>query len=139
MHTRGSIVIEREPAAVFAYVTDPAKDLSWRSFLTASHGPRPLAAGSIVRQTYSYQGHAVSVELEVTAYEAPERIELKAQGRYPARFVLTCEPEGGGTRFSMSGTLQLSGLAAMFEGRVQREADAAVAGDLKRLKAALER
>jgi carbon monoxide dehydrogenase subunit G len=139
MRAGGSIVIEREPAEVFAYVTDPARDLSWRSFLTASHGSTPLAAGSLVRQSYSYQGHTVNVELEVTAYEPPDRIELKARGSIPARIVLTCTPEGGGTRFNLSGTAELTGLAAMFEGRIQRELDATIGGDLKRLKAALER
>lgn len=138
MRARGSIVIEREPADVFAYVTDPAKDLSWRSFLVTSHGPAPLAAGSMVRQTYSYQGHTVNVELEVTAYEPPDRIELKAHGSVPARIVLTCTPEDGGTRFNLSGIAELTGLASMFEGRIQRELDAAIAGDLKRLKAVLE-
>jgi carbon monoxide dehydrogenase subunit G len=138
MRARGSVFIERDPAEVFAYVSDPSKDLSWRSFLVASRAVGDPAVGSIVRQTYSYQGHSVDVELEVTEYAPPERMELVARGKVPARISLTCTPEAGGTRFSVSGSAQLTGLASMFAGRIQRELDAAIVADLGRLKSALE-
>jgi carbon monoxide dehydrogenase subunit G len=138
MRARGSIVIAREPAEVFAYVTDPGNDLMWRSFLVASHGTVPLAVGSIVRQSYSYQGNKVDVELEVTEFTPPTEAAFRAHGKFPVRFTYTCTPEAGGTRFNMAGSLELSGLASMFEGRIQSELDVAIASDLKRLKAALK-
>ncbi len=94
--------------------------------------------GSIVRQTYSYEGHRVDVELTVTVYAPPERLELVARGKVPARISLTCAPEADGTRFSISGSAELTGLASMFAGRIQRELDAAIVADLGRLKSALE-
>ncbi len=138
MRARGSIFIARDPAEAFAYVSDPSKDLAWRSFLVASRAVGELGAGSIVRQTYSYQGRTVEVELAVTEYAPPERIELVARGKVPARISLTCTPEAGGTRFSVSGSAELAGLASMFAGRIQRELDAAIVTDLGRLKVALE-
>jgi carbon monoxide dehydrogenase subunit G len=140
MRARGSIVIAREPADVFRFVTDPSHDLSWRSYLAASHAsPGEVAPGSVVRQTYSYQGRTAEVELEVTEFTPPSKVAFRARGKYPVRFTYTCEPEAGGTRFSMSGSLELTGMASMFEGRIQKELDAAIVSDLGRLKAALER
>lgn len=138
MRAHGSIFIARDPAEVFAYASDPSNDLSWRSFLVASSPTGELGPGSVVRQTYSYEGRTVDVELKVAVYAPPERMELVARGKVPARISLTCTPEAGGTRFSVSGSAQLTGLASMFAGRIQRELDKAIAGDLKRLKSALE-
>jgi carbon monoxide dehydrogenase subunit G len=139
MRVRGSVVIDREPSEVFRFVSDPTKDLSWRSHLVASSSAdAELAAGSIIRQTYTYQGHTVEAELEVSEYAPPESIGFRLRGQIRARVNYTCAPEAGGTRFSMSGTYELSGPAALFEGRIQRELDEAVVADLKRLKTALE-
>ncbi|MDO8950482.1 MAG: SRPBCC family protein [Actinomycetota bacterium] len=139
MRARGSIVIAREPEAVFQFVSDPAKDTSWRSFVTASHASDgAVAVGSRVRQTYSYQGRTADLEVEVTEYAPPERIGFRTHGQLRARINYTCVPEAGGTRFNMSLAADIPGPAALFEARIQREADGAIAGDLKRLKAALE-
>jgi carbon monoxide dehydrogenase subunit G len=139
MRARGSVLIQREPSEVFGFISDPSKDLSWRSYLVASHAvDAELAVGSIVRQTYTYEGRTVEAELEVTEYAPPEHIAFRTHGKVHARIVCTCAAESGGTRFNMSGTVELSGPAALFEGRIQRELDQTIATDLKRLKAALE-
>jgi hypothetical protein len=139
MRARGSVVIAREPSEVFRFVSYPSNDLSWRSYLVSSHAAdAPLAVGSTIRQTYSYQGRSVEVELEVTDYAPPEHIGLRARGKIPARINLTCTPEPGGTRFNMSGSAELTGPASLFEGRIQRELDQTIATDLERLKKALE-
>jgi carbon monoxide dehydrogenase subunit G len=139
MRVRGSVLIQREPSDVFRFVSDPSKDLSWRSHLVSSNAAdAELAVGSVVRQTYSYQGHTVEAELEVTEYAPPETIDYRLRGQMRARISFTCAAEAGGTRFSMSGTYELSGPASLFEGRIQRELDEAVVADLKRLKAVLE-
>jgi carbon monoxide dehydrogenase subunit G len=139
MRARGSVLIAREPAEVFAFVSDPSNDQSWRSYLVASHAvDAELAVGSIIRQSYSYQGQSAEVELEVTDFAPPEHLGLRARGKIPARINLTCAAESGGTRFNMSGSAELTGPAALFEGRIQRELDQTIATDLKRLKAAIE-
>jgi carbon monoxide dehydrogenase subunit G len=139
MRARGSVVIQREPSEVFGFISDPSKDLSWRSYLLASRtADAELAVGSIIRQTYSYEGRTVEAELEVTEYVPPERIAFRTRGKVHARIVCTCVAESGGTRFNMSGTADLTGPASLFEGRIQRELDQTIATDLGRLKAALE-
>jgi carbon monoxide dehydrogenase subunit G len=139
MRVRGSVLIQRDTSDVFRFVSDPSKDLSWRSHLVSSTAvDAELAVGSVVRQTYSYQGHTVEAELEVTDLRPPETIDYRLRGQIRARINFTCAAEAAGTRFSMSGTYELSGPASLFEGRIQRELDEAVVADLKRLKAVLE-
>jgi carbon monoxide dehydrogenase subunit G len=139
MRIHGSVLIEREPADVFRFVSDPSKDLSWRSHLVASRSAdAELTVGSVVRQTYTYQGHTVEAELEVSEHAPPETIVFRLRGQMRARITYSCAPEAGGTRFSMSGTYELSGPASLFEGRIQRELEEAAVADLKRLKTVLE-
>jgi carbon monoxide dehydrogenase subunit G len=133
------VKIEREPADVFGYVADPSKDLSWRSHLLASQiDGGEMALGSIVHQRYEYQGRTVDAELEVTEYAPPEHLGFRLRGKLRARVLFTCVPEAGGTRVDMSGTVELTGAAAFFEGRIHRELDQVIATDLKRLKTVLE-
>lgn len=138
MRARGSIVIAREPADVFRFVSDPAKDTSWRSYVTAAHATGPMAVGARSRQTYSYQGRITDLELEVTEYAPPERISFRTHGQVRARIGYSCVPDAGGTRFNMSMSADIPGPAALFESRIQRELDRVISADLKRLKAALE-
>jgi carbon monoxide dehydrogenase subunit G len=139
MRARGSIVIAREPEAVFRFVSDPTRDTTWRSFVTASHAAEgAVTVGSRVRQTYSYQGRTIELEVEVTEYAPPERIGFRTHGELRARINYTCVAEAGGTRFNMSLAADIPGPAALFESRIQREVDGAIATDIKRLKAALE-
>lgn len=139
MRARGSIEITREPAHVFRLVSDPSKDMSWRSYVSASHGTgEVLGQGSRLRQTYSYEGRTQELEVEVTEYVPPERIGFRTHGQLRARISYSCVAEPGGTRFNMSLAAELPGPAAMFESRIQREVERVIAADLKRLKAVLE-
>jgi carbon monoxide dehydrogenase subunit G len=134
------VTIEREPADVFGYMADPSKDTSWRSHLLASQiDGGEMALGSIVHQRYSYQGRTFEAELEVTEYAPAEHLGFRLRGKLRARILFTCVPEAGGTRVNMSGTVELNGAAAFFEGRIQRELDQVISTDLKRLKTVLER
>ena len=138
MRARGSIVIAREPGDVFGFVSDPARDTSWRSYVTAAHAAGPMVVGARARQTYSYEGRVVDLELEVTEYAPPERISFRTHGQVRARISYSCVLEAGGTRFNMSMSAEIPGPAALFESRIQRELDRTIETDLKRLKAALE-
>lgn len=138
MRARGSIVIAREPADVFRYISDPAKDTSWRSYVTSVHAAGPMAVGARFRQIYSYEGRIIDLELEVTEFAPPERIGFRAHGQVRARIGYSCVPDTGGTRFNMSMTADIPGPAALFESRIQRELDKTIETDLKRLKAVLE-
>lgn len=137
MQARSSIVIECTPGAAFAFIADAANDRTWRSHLVSSHG-RATAVGDRITQTYSAEGKTATIELEVAEYAPPERLAYVMHKPARARFSFQCRAEGGGTRVSMAISANLSGPAALFEGRVQTEADRILKTDLAQLKRALE-
>lgn len=138
MQARASVHIDCPVETAFAFIADTANDRAWRSHLDGSHG-HVTAVGDRVTQTYSYQGTNRSVELEVSEYQPPERLGYTMSEPARARMSFHCRPDGTGTRVSISISANLSGPAALFEGRVQAEADKLLATDLDRLKRALER
>lgn len=137
MQTRASVLIACMPAAAFAFIADAANDRRWRSHLVSSHG-RATAVGDRITQTYSAEGKTAAIELEVTEFAPPERLGYTMHKPARARFAFQCRPEGTGTRVSMSISAELSGPAALFEGRVKTEADRILKADLAQLKRALE-
>jgi len=105
----------------------------------ASRGDgQALAVGSRVRQTYSYEGRVVEIEVEVTEYAPPERVGFRTHGQVRARINYSCAAESGGTRINMSMAAEIPGPAALFESRIKRELDRVIEADLKRLRATME-
>jgi uncharacterized protein YndB with AHSA1/START domain len=137
MQLRSSILVARPPAEVFAFMADPAKAARWRTHLVSSKGAS-AAVGDRVVQTYSYEGKTSSVELVVSKYEPPEYLQYTAEKPVRAVFTFHCRPDGDGTRVSMTMAATVSGAAALFAGRIEREADQLLRSDLSRLKAVLE-
>jgi len=137
MQGRSSIVIAVPPEVVFGFISDPANDRLWRSHLLASHGS-VQGIGGRVTQTYSYQGHTQTVDLEVSEYEPPTRLTYRLTGPVRARFSFQCLPEAGGTRVSFSVSSVLTGPAALLEGRIASEVTKIARTDLQRLKQLLE-
>lgn len=137
MQARSSILVQCTPGAAFEFIANAANDRQWRSHLIASHG-HATAVGDRITQTYSAEGKTATIELEVTEYAPPERLGYVMHKPARARFSFQCRPEDGGTRVSMSISATLSGPAALFEGRVQTEADRILRADLAQLKRALE-
>jgi len=137
MQGRSSTVISVPPEVVFRFISDPANDRLWRSHLLASHGS-VHGVGDRVTQTYSYQGHTQTVELEVSEYDPPTRLAYRLTGPFRARFSFQCLPEAGGTRVGFSLSSTLTGPAALLEGRVTSEVTKLARTDLERLQWALE-
>ncbi len=137
MQTRASVLIECMPKTAFDFVANAANDHQWRSHLASSHG-HATAVGDRITQTYSYQGKSQTIELEVAEFEPPERLSYVIHKPARARFAFQFRAEGGATRVSMSVSASLSGPAALFEGRVQSEAEKLLRTDLDRLKHVLE-
>lgn len=137
MQARASVLIACTPGAAFAFIADAANDRAWRSHLVSSHG-RATAVGDRITQNYAAEGKTASIELEVAEFDPPERLSYVMHKPARARFSFQCRPEDGGTRVSMAISATLSGPAALFEGRVQTEADKILRADLAQLKRALE-
>jgi uncharacterized protein YndB with AHSA1/START domain len=135
-----SIYIDRPPAEVFAFVADPANDMRWRTELTSASVVGEIAGGvgSHVEQTIAYQGRTATTRLDVTEYVPGERICFRVRGDARAHGCYDVCPEGAGTLFTISLTVELKGEAQMLERYVAQAIDVVTDRDLERLKTLLE-
>jgi uncharacterized protein YndB with AHSA1/START domain len=135
-----TIVIDRDPATVFAFLTDPDNDPKWRSHVKeiAAHGPP--APGARVHQVIAGPGgRGIPADFEVTDYEPPSRYAFRVVAG-PARPVgeFRFAPVGNGTEVTFSLSTELGGLKKVFmSGPVQRSMDGEMAA-LDRAKALIE-
>lgn len=140
MRVQRSIYVERPVEEVFWFLADHANDRRWRSELLGMNvvGDVGQGVGAHTRQTISYQGRILEVNLEITDFVPNERICLKAHGGVRAHGCLAVRPEGTGTRVSVSGTAELKGSAAMMERYILQAVELIAEEDLKRLRTVLE-
>lgn len=140
MRAQKSIYVDRPVEDVFWFLADHTNERRWRSELLglAFVGDVSQGVGAHTRQTISYQGRIVEVNLEVTEFLPGERICFKAHGGVRAHGCIAVRPEGTGTRVSVSGTAELKGPAAMMERFIMQAVERVAEEDLKRLRAVLE-
>jgi uncharacterized protein YndB with AHSA1/START domain len=143
VRTTASIVIERPPAEVFAFVSDPRNDAEWLGKIrdTRQLTPGPIGVGTRFRQGANFLGAAVEGEWEVV--EFVEGVSTRCRSvAGPFRFVRTyaCEPAGAATRLTNLVEVSLSGVLAILP---RSAADGLLASSahraLARLKDLLER
>jgi hypothetical protein len=127
--------VDREPADVAAYMTDPANDPEWIGGLREAEllGERPVAVGSRVRRVAYFLGRRVEYVNEILALDDTQLDMRSVKAPFPMRITYRFEPErDGGTAVSnrvRGGGLRL--LATLVRRNVQR--------DLERLRDVLER
>ena len=143
VRTTASIVIERLPAEVFGFVSDPRNDAAWLGKIrdTRPLTPGPIGVGTRFRQAANFLGAAVEGEWEVV--EFVEGVSTRCRSvAGPFRFVRTyvCEPAETATRLTNVIEVSLSGVLAILP---RSAADGLLASSaqraLVRLKDLLER
>ena len=95
--------IAREPAAVGAYMTDPANDPRWIGGLREAEllGEPPVAVGSRVRRVAYFLGRRVEYVNEVVALDATTLDMRSVQAPFPMHITYRFEPAAdGGTDVS---------------------------------------
>ncbi|HET7443644.1 MAG TPA: SRPBCC family protein [Solirubrobacterales bacterium] len=98
--------IERPVAEVFAYVTDPAKLVSWQTNTVSAEieGEGPLGLGTRLREVHRGPGGKELPSLvEVTEYEPERRFSLDViEGALPVDARIGFEPTAAGTRVAFN-------------------------------------
>ena len=107
--------IERAPAEVFAFATDPARLPEWQTN-TVSATPLedgPLRVGSRLREVHRGPGgKELESVVEVSELEPDRRFGLKMiEGPLPVDGQLRFEPDGAGTRFAFTVQARPTGAA----------------------------
>jgi uncharacterized protein YndB with AHSA1/START domain len=126
--------VDRDPAAVAAYMTDPAHDPEWIGGLREAEllGDPPIGAGSRVRRVAHFLGRRVEYVNEIVALDATTLDMRSVQAPFPMHITYRFEPAAdGGT--DVSNHVRGGGprmLAPLVRRNVQR--------DLERLRERLE-
>lgn len=103
MNITARVHIAREPAAVAAYMTDPANDPRWIGGLREAEllGEAPVAVGSRVRRVAYFLGRRVEYVNEVVALDATTLDMRSVQAPFPMHITYRFEPAAdGGTDVS---------------------------------------
>jgi hypothetical protein len=126
--------VDRDPAAVAAYMTDPANDPEWIGGLREAEllGDRPVGVGSRVRRVASFLGRRVEYVNEIVALDDTTLDMRSVKAPFPMHITYRFEPApGGGT--DVSNHVRGGGLR-VFAPLVRRN----VQRDLERLRDVLE-
>jgi hypothetical protein len=138
-----AIEINRPRDEVAAFATDPTNATAWYKNIKAVEWdtPPPIAVGSRVRFSAQFLGRTLDYTYEVRELEPGRRFVMAtAQGPFPMETTYTWEdaPDGA-TRMTLRNRGEPSGFAAITAPVVTRAIRRANIGDLRRLKALLER
>ena len=135
-----TIVIDRPVDVVFAFFTDPANDLRWRTHVKEISTAEPVAEGARIHQVVKGPGgRGIPADIVVTAYEPTTRYAFRVVAG-PVRPVgeFRFAPDGDATAVSLSLSADLRGLKKLLLSRpVQGSMDGEMQA-LDRAKAALE-
>jgi carbon monoxide dehydrogenase subunit G len=141
MRAELTIEIDREPAEVFAYLTDISNLPAWQSGVSRAQmedggGPRP---GARIRESRTMLGRELDTTLEIEEYEAPRLFVLRALNS-PVPFSVRheLEPSGEGTRLTVVGEGDTGFLPGFATGLMARRAEKQFRKDFERLKRLLE-
>jgi hypothetical protein len=137
-----SIVIARQPAKVFAFVTNYANDTQWRAGVKVmSQNPPFTKMGTETHEIMRFVGSDYDTRAKVTEFIPDVKATSKStQGQVEFMGWRAVEPLEGGssTRFTMHTELGLSGGLAAFAPLLVFLFSRRMSGDLNRVRSILE-
>ena len=95
-----SIEIGREPAEVWAYVSDVTNQDRWVDGMSESQvvGDRPIGRGTQIRGTYTYGGGSAPVLMTITEFREGRQLSIDAsEGPFPFSGTLSLRRSGSST------------------------------------------
>ena len=97
LSTSAQITIEREPAEVWAYVSDVTNQEHWVDGMSDSEviGDGPVGRGTQIRGTYTYGGGSSPTLMTITEFREGRELAIEAsEGPFPFTGRLTLERSG---------------------------------------------
>jgi carbon monoxide dehydrogenase subunit G len=134
-----TVDVARPQADVFAYLTDVSKLPEWQSTASDAEVAGAVRQGARIRERRQFLGRDVRTELEVTAYEPPQRFDVRSRGG-PISFSIrhTLEPATEGTRLRAEVDVKLGTMMRLAAQGPLKMAEREFRGDFVRLKELLE-
>jgi uncharacterized protein YndB with AHSA1/START domain len=134
-----TIEIHRPVVEVFEYLADVERLPEWQASAVESRADGSLAKGCRISERRRFLGREFETELEVTAYDPPERLTLRALDG-PVRFTVDhrLEERDGATLLHFAGEAKPSGMLRLAGPAVESKARHEFRRDFDRLKELLE-
>jgi carbon monoxide dehydrogenase subunit G len=134
-----TLVIARAPEDVFARLVDLERLPEWQESALGSSADGPLAHGMHVKERRRIMGREVENELEVTAFERPRQLTLKALGA-PVPFTVDHQlaEDGDSTLLHVVAEAKTGTFMKLAEPMLARTAEQEMRKDFARLKEQLE-
>jgi uncharacterized membrane protein len=141
--TEHTVVVERPPDEVFAFLTDVSSVPEWQSGAVEVRQLEPepsVGVGTKYVQVLKFLGRQFEATIEVTEYEPGRRFSIKTlSGPVPFQVQHTLEPSNGeGTKLRVTLEGEPGGLFKIAEPIVMRNAQRQVANDFATLKRLVE-
>ena len=134
-----SVVIDRPPTEVFAYLTDVGKLPEWQSSANEVTVEGEMGLGARIREVRTLMGRRAESTLEVVEYEPDRRFSLRVvSGPLPFEVRHTLTPENGRTRLDWVGEADTSRFPRIAVRMISRTVEGQFKADLERLKRLLE-
>jgi uncharacterized membrane protein len=135
-----TVVVERPPDEVFAYLTDLSNLPSWQSGSVEVRKPEgSLGVGTSYVQVLSFLGKRIETTLEVVEFEPGRRFSLKTlSGPIPFEVRHALQPAENGTTLTVTLEGEPAGFFRLAEGLVERNAQRQIEQDYATLKAMVE-
>ena len=136
-----SIVINRPPEEVFAFLSDKDNDPLWQSGVVEASktSEGPWAVGSTGRNVNRFLGRQIESTWEITEYELNKKVSFKStSGPMPYQGSWTLEPVENGTRYTVVFYAEIGGLFKLAEPLVLGMAKRQMETDLGNVKDLLE-
>jgi carbon monoxide dehydrogenase subunit G len=132
-----SIEVSKPPAEVFPWLLEEDKVPRWTSELASYEQLGPLGPGAKVKQVLSFGGSHVTLDVDVTRYEAPQLAETRFSTN-GVEITNTFEPTGAGSRVTQRVDAKPTSLTArmvipVVQGRLEKK----LADDLERLRSVI--
>lgn len=100
MSASAQITIDREPAEVWAYVSDPTNQDHWVDGMSQSQivGDGPIGRGTQIQGVYTYGGGSAPTVMTITEFREGRQIAIEAsEGPFPFTGRLSLERSGPST------------------------------------------
>jgi carbon monoxide dehydrogenase subunit G len=139
VHAEVVVTIARTPTEVFDYLTDVSNLPRWQSGVRGAELEGEPAPGTKLRESRHMLGRELRTTLEIEEYERPRLFSLRALDSpvpFSVRHVL--EPDGEGTRLTVTGEGDTGLLPGFAAGIMARRAEKQFRKDFERLKRLLE-
>jgi hypothetical protein len=97
-----TLLVERPPGDVFAYLTEPANLPEWQVGVLETRCDGPLRLGATLTELRKFLGMRIESTLEVTEHAPSERFSLRVvSGPVPIEVRHHLTPANGGTRIDV--------------------------------------